>query len=97
MQRQVSSASGAIEDFYAVSDKNTYRLPTHHRLDLSGSFRFNMFKSVGKPNAISVSLFNAYNRRNVSAKQFQIVDGAIMESNINYLSITPNISLTIKF
>ena len=94
---QIPSASGAIEDFYAVSDKNTYRLPTYHRLDLSGSFRFNMFKSVGKPNAISVSLFNAYNRRNVSAKQFQIVDGAIMESNINYLSITPNISLTIKF
>ena len=94
---QIPSASGVVESYYAVSDKNTYRLPTYHRLDLSGSFRFNMFKSKGKPNAISVSLFNAYNRRNVSAKQFQIVDGAILESNINYLSITPNVSLTIKF
>ena len=35
-------------------------------------------------NALSVSVFNAYNRRNVSAKQFQIVDSAILESNINY-------------
>lgn len=94
---QLPSASGAIESFYAVSDKNTYRFPDYHRLDLSGSFRFNLFGSVGKPNAISVSLFNAYNRRNVSAKQFQIVEGAILESNINYLSITPNVSLTLKF
>lgn len=94
---QIPTASGTVESFYAVSDKNTYRLPTYHRLDLSGSFRFNLFKSKGKPNAVSVSLFNAYNRRNVSAKQFQIVDGAILESNINYLSITPNVSLTLKF
>ena len=94
---QIPSASGTVESYYAVSDKNTYRLPDYHRLDLSGSFRFNLFGSKGRPNAISVSLFNAYNRRNVSAKQFQIVDGAILESNINYLSITPNISLTLKF
>ena len=94
---QIPSASGAVESYYAVSDKNTYRLPDYHRLDLSGSFRFNLFGSKGRPNAISVSLFNAYNRRNVSAKQFQIVDGAILESNINYLSITPNVSLTLKF
>lgn len=94
---QIPSASGTVESYYAVSDKNTYRLPDYHRLDLSGSFRFNLFGSKGRPNAISISLFNAYNRRNVSAKQFQIVDGAILESNINYLSITPNVSLTLKF
>ena len=94
---QIPSANGAIESFYAVSDKNTYRLPDYHRLDLSASWRFNLFGSVGRPNAISVSLFNAYNRRNVSAKQFQIVGGSILESNINYLSITPNVSLTLKF
>ena len=94
---QIPSAGGTVESYYAVSDKNTYRLPDYHRLDLSGSFRFNLFGSKGRPNAISVSLFNAYNCRNVSAKQFQIVDGAIMESNINYLSITPNVSLTLKF
>ena len=94
---QIPSASGTVESFYAVSDKNTYRLPDYHRLDLSASYRFNLFGSVGKPNALSISLFNAYNRRNVSAKQFQIVDGSILESNINYLSITPNLSLTLKF
>lgn len=94
---QIPSASGTVESYYAVSDKNTYRLPDYHRLDLSASYRFDLFGSSGRQNAISFSLFNAYNRRNVSAKQFQIVDGVILESNINYLSITPNLSLTLKF
>ncbi|MDR1226237.1 MAG: TonB-dependent receptor [Prevotellaceae bacterium] len=88
---------GAEESYFAVSDKNTFRLPAYHRLDLAASFRFDMFGTKGKANAISVSLFNAYNRHNVSAKKFQIVDGAILESNINYLGITPNISLSFKF
>ena len=90
---QIPSANGAVETYYAVSDKNSYRLPTYHRLDLSASFRFNLFGSKGRQNAISVS----YNRRNVSAKQFQIVDDVILESEINYLSITPNVTLTLKF
>ena len=94
---QITTAGGNTESFYAISDKNTFRLPTYHRLDLAANFRFNMFNTKGRPNAIGFSLFNAYNRRNVSAKQFQIVDDAILESNINYLSATPNISLTFKF
>jgi len=94
---QIASASGAIDSYYAVSDKNTYRLPDYHRLDMSARWRFDLFKSKGRPNSIGVSLFNVYNRRNVSAKQFQIVDGSILESNINYLSITPNVSLSLKF
>ncbi len=88
---------GTSESYYAVSDKNTFRLPDYHRLDLAASFRFDMFGTRGRPNALSFSLFNAYNRRNVSAKKFQIVDGAILESNINYLSITPNVTLSVKF
>lgn len=31
-----------------------------------------------------MSVFNAYNRRNVNAKQFQIVDSAISSANFNY-------------
>lgn len=94
---QITSVGGVTESFYAVSDKNTFRLPTYHRLDFAANFRFDMFGTRGRPNAIGFSLFNVYNRRNVSAKQFQIVDNTILESNINYLSITPNVSLTFKF
>ena len=93
----ITQADGIKETFYAVSDKNTFRLPDYHRLDLAATFRFNLFGSVGRQNAVSVSLFNAYNRKNVSSKQFQLVGNTILESNINYLSITPNVSLIFKF
>ncbi len=94
---EIEGAGGNLESYFAVSDRNTFRLPDYHRLDLAASFRFDMFGTQGRPNAISLSVFNAYNRKNVSAKQFEIVDGSILESNINYLSITPNLSLSFKF
>ncbi len=88
---------GSQESYYAVSDKNTFRLPNYHRLDLAASFRFDMFGTKGKKQAISVSVFNAYDRKNVSSKKFQIVDDVILESNVNYLSITPNVTLSFNF
>jgi hypothetical protein len=94
---QITDLNGSAMDFYAVSDKNTFRLPDYIRLDFAVQWRFDHFWSHGKPNAISISLFNAFNRKNVSAKQFQVLNGAILESNINYLGITPNVSLTLKF
>ena len=94
---QITSLGDVTETYYAISDKNAFRLPAYHRLDIGLNFRFNLFNSKGRPNAISFSLFNAYNRQNVNAKQFQIVDDYILESNINYLSIMPNFSLAFKF
>lgn len=94
---EIEGAGGNTETYFAVSDRNTFRLPDYHRLDLAASYRFDIFGTKGRPNMIGVSLFNAYNRQNVSAKQFEIVDDTILESNINYLSITPNVSLSFKF
>ncbi len=88
---------GSTENYYAVSDKNTFRLPDYHRLDLAAAWRFDIFGSKGRAQSISFSLFNAYNRKNVSAKKFEIVDGVILESNINYLSITPNVTLSFRY
>lgn len=93
----VTQGDGVKETFYAVSDKNSFRLPDYHRLDFAAAYRFNIFGSIGKANSVSLSLFNAYNRKNISSKQFQLVNNTILESNINYLSITPNISITFKF
>lgn len=90
-------ADGSTETYFAVSDKNNFRLPDYHRLDLAASFRFDTFGSRGRSQSIGVSLFNAYNRKNVSAKKFEVVDGQILESNINYLSITPNVTLSLRF
>ena len=88
---------GTTASFYSVSDKNSYRLPEYHRLDVAASYRFDMFNRKGKLNAVSLSVFNVYNRINVSSRQFQLVDDVILESDISYLGITPNISVSIKF
>jgi hypothetical protein len=90
-------ADGSTATCFAVSDKNNFRLPDYHRLDLAASFRFDLWGSRGRSQSIGVSLFNAYDRRNVSAKKFEIVNGTILESNINYLSITPNLTLSLRF
>jgi hypothetical protein len=94
---RITSPNGNTESFYAISDKNSFRLPDYHRLDIGVNLRFDLFESKGRPHTLSFSLFNAYNRANVNAKQFQVVDETILESNINYLSIMPNLSLSLKF
>jgi hypothetical protein len=45
---------------------------------------------------ISFSLFNVYNHRNIWYKQYTIEEGQIIETNINYLGITPNLTLSLK-
>ena len=88
---------GTTAAFYSVSDKNSYRLPDYHRLDVAASYRFDLFNRKGKLNSVSLSVFNLYNRINVSSRQFQLVDDVILQSDISYLGITPNISVSIKF
>jgi hypothetical protein len=94
---QISPMGGAATSYYAVSDKHNFRLPDYIRLDMAATCRFDLFGTKGKAHAIGLSVFNALNRKNVSAKQFEIVDDVILESNINYLSITPNLSLIFNF
>jgi hypothetical protein len=45
---------------------------------------------------VGLSIFNVYNHLNTWYKQFTIADGEIIETNINYLGITPNITLSLK-
>jgi hypothetical protein len=94
---QITNPDGSTMDFYAVSDKNSFRLPAYIRLDLAATLHFDIFGTKGKSNALGISLFNVFNRKNVSERQFQIIENAIFESNINYLSITPNVTLTFNF
>jgi hypothetical protein len=93
----IAPLGGVAASYYAVSDKNTFRLPDYIRLDIAATYRFDLFGTHGKSHAVGLSVFNLLNRKNVSAKQFQVVDDMILESNINYLTITPNVSLTFKF
>lgn len=96
----ITLLDGTEQDYYTVSDKNGLRLPAYHRADLSINYKLlggikgdSRRKEIG---SIGFSLFNLYNRTNVWYKQYTIEGGDILETNVNYLGITPNLSLTLK-
>jgi ferric enterobactin receptor len=91
---------GSSQDFFTVTEKNSLRLPAYHRLDISATYKLlagmkgqKRRKEIGY---IGISIFNVYNHSNTWYKQFTIEDGEIIETNINYLGFTPNITLSLK-
>lgn len=84
---------GSDQQFLNVSAKNAYRLPAYHRLDVAATYHFNMGNA---PCSINASIFNLYNHTNVWYKQFELVDNKLVESNVNYLGFTPNLTLSFK-
>ncbi len=96
----ITLLDGTVQDFYTVSSKNALRLPDYHRFDLAVNFKLlkgtkgnRKRREIGY---IGCSIFNVYNRKNVWYKQFTIEDGAIIETNVNFLGITPNLNLSLK-
>jgi outer membrane receptor for ferrienterochelin and colicin len=88
----VELLDGGTQDLFAVSTKNSLRLPDYHRLDLS--VNYDMGRFMGGRAKSSFSLFNAYNRKNVWYKEFDVVEGQILETNVNLLGLTPSLGFT---
>jgi len=92
-QYELTLLDGSVYNYIHVSEKNSFRLPDYHRLDISGSYTWGKrFK-----NTLALSVFNLYNRSNVWYKEFEIYGNTLFETDITLLGITPNISYTIKF
>lgn len=96
----ITLLDGTQQDFFTVTAKNSIRLPDYHRLDVSASYKLLMGKRGDNRRrelgTVSFSLFNVYDHHNIWYKQFTIQDGGILETNINYLGITPNFTLSLK-
>ena len=91
---ELVTPDGTTEDFITIGEKNSLRLPDYHRLDLSATYNFDF---GGKMHgSLGASLFNVYNRKNVWYKEFEIIDDYLIETDVTLLSITPNITFTIK-
>lgn len=85
----VELLDGETTDHFAVSDKNSLRLLDYHRLDLSANYDFNRF--LGGKASLGLSLFNVYDRSNVWYKEYEVVDGIILETDVNLLGMTPSL------
>ena len=97
----IALLDGTSKDFFTVTSKNSVRLPDYHRMDISATYKLlagvkgqKRRREIGY---IGFSIFNVYNHLNTWYKQFTIEDGEIIETNINYLGFTPNITLSLKF
>lgn len=89
---QLTLLDGSTRDYITVTDKNGLRLPAYHRLDIAATY--NWKNSEGAARNISFSLFNVYNRTNTWYKEFQVESNQIVETSVNYLGLTPNISVS---
>lgn len=85
---------GSTQSLLNIGDKNALRLPDYHRLDLSANYKFGL-GDFGD-GVLGFSLFNAYNRTNIWYKEYEFIDGELLETNVNYLGITPNLSISIN-
>lgn len=96
----VTLLDGSTQDFFTVTTKNGLRMPNYHRADISVNFKLlagnkgdTKRREIGY---IGFSIFNLYNRTNVWYKTFSIENGSVIETNVNYTGITPNITLSLK-
>jgi hypothetical protein len=62
------------------------RLPPYHRLDLSASWDF--YQGESSQAQLGVSVFNAYNHPNVWRREYHIVEGETLTTDVNYLGLT---------
>lgn len=90
---QITLLDGSAYNYIHVSDKNSLRLPDYHKLDLAVSYNWSGDKA---DKTLSLSVFNVYNRKNIWYKEYDINEGEITVTNVNYLGFTPNISFTIR-
>jgi ferric enterobactin receptor len=93
-QYQLTLLDGSIYNYIHVSEKNSLRLPSYHKMDLSASYNW-----IGKvaDKTLSLSIFNVYNRKNIWYKEFDIQENVMIVTNVTYLGFTPNLTFTIRF
>lgn len=92
----ITLLDGSTQEYFTTSSKNGLRLPDYHRLDLSVNYKLYSPSSENEIGYLGLSLFNAYNRTNTWYNQYEIVEGEVIETQINYLGLTPNITLSLK-
>ncbi|TDQ10104.1 TonB-dependent receptor [Pedobacter metabolipauper] len=92
----IDGLSGTRRTFLTISGKNQERMPSYNRLDVSATY--DLIKiDRRKVGSLGFSLFNVYNRSNTWYRQYSIVNNQVVTSDVNYLGLTPNITLTLKW
>jgi ferric enterobactin receptor len=96
----ITLLDGTEQEFFTVTAKNALRLPDYHRADISVNYKLLLGAKGEKKRReigyIGLSIFNLYNRKNVWYKEYTIEEGVIIDNNVNYMGITPNLIISLK-
>ncbi|HEB83705.1 MAG TPA: TonB-dependent receptor [Bacteroidetes bacterium] len=75
-------------------ERNNYRLPADHRLDLTASYHHHLF---GKKAALNISIYNVYNRRALWRRSYDTSENPVEVNDIKLLPILPLVSYEVRF
>ncbi len=90
-QYQLKLLDGTSQTYINVGDKNSERLPSYQRMDLSFT---RLFHTEGTFDwRVGVSLYNLANRRNVSFRKFDLSTSPMTISDVTQLGFTPSIDV----
>jgi hypothetical protein len=84
----ITLLDGKTLSYIHVSGKNANRLPDYHRLDLSASRTFELDNWTIEG---GISLFNAYNRKNVWYRDYNLNTVPVTVTNVLMLGFTPTV------
>ena len=85
---EVELLDGNVEPYFQVSEKNSLRYPNYHRLDISANYKFGIGETKAK---IGMSVFNLYNRNNTWYKEYDVIEGELLETDVSLLGMTPSL------
>ena len=87
--------NGEYHSFALKGEKNTYRLPAYHRLDIGAFYSFRMF---GKwDSEFYVQVINIYNNKNVWFRRWDMTKNPATQKDVNMLPLLPTLGINIKF
>jgi len=92
---EVTLLDGSTTSYVSVGEKNAYRLPAYHRMDVSATYGWDWGRNAKAE--LGLSVFNLYNNTNVWYKTFDIIEGTVVETDVNTIGFTPNLFFNIKF
>jgi hypothetical protein len=84
----------------SYSDRNSYRLPAYHRLDLSMTIQMNKKPNPKIKNELNISCYNAYSRKNpftIFFEEDKNQPGKMKAYQMSMFGIVPSVTWNFKF
>jgi hypothetical protein len=88
---QLTMLDGSVNTYYHLYDKNGYRLPAYSRCDIAATYNW----GIKAKKHLSLSIYNLFNHKNIWYKQFNTSGYQLNITDVSYLGITPNLSLSV--